>query len=95
MILHKLSHSPYSQKNFVSLLTRITDKDGILLTQDATYALSSTEYCQLLLKQTVNVYALEPDTIARGIQPVMSEIQLVDYAEFVTLALKYNNVISW
>ncbi|GAA6185960.1 sulfurtransferase complex subunit TusB [Aliiglaciecola sp. NS0011-25] len=95
MILHKFSVSPFSNTNLENALSRIDANDGILLMQDAVYALNSAPICEQLSQRTKNLHALEPDCIARGIQCNEFPILMIDYNSFVALTLDYDNLISW
>ena len=94
MILHKISSSPFEQLALQHCLQRIHSSDGLLLTQDAVYA---------VMHQTLNsklealdaVYILKEDADARGVRVISAHIQLISYAEFVGLSLQYEKVMSW
>jgi tRNA 2-thiouridine synthesizing protein B len=94
MILHKISSSPFSHLALQHCLQRIHNTDGLLLTQDAVYALMhQTIYAKLT--ELHAVYVLKDDLEARGVRLENNNIQIITYAEFVELSLKYDNVISW
>ncbi|MFA3792243.1 sulfurtransferase complex subunit TusB [Aliiglaciecola sp. SL4] len=95
MILHKFSVSPFSQSNLISALSRIDPNDGILLMEDAVYGLNSALIFEPIIQRTKNVYALQPDCVARGITCTEQAITLIDYDGFVALSLEYDKVISW
>ena len=93
MILHKISSSPFSHLALQHCLQRIHNTDGLLLTQDAVYAvMHQTLHAKLKLHA---VYVLKDDIEARGVKLENNNIQIITYAEFVELSLKYDNVISW
>ncbi|MFT6284185.1 MAG: tRNA 2-thiouridine synthesizing protein B [Arenicella sp.] len=70
------------------------DKDGLLLTQDSVYTvMHKTLYSKLT--ELHSVFVLKEDAEARGVQVKSEHIQLISYAEFVELSLKYEKVMSW
>jgi tRNA 2-thiouridine synthesizing protein B len=94
MILHKISSSPFSHLALQHCLQRIHNTDGLLLTQDAVYAVMH-QTLHVKLAELHAVYVLEDDIVARGVKLENNNIQIITYAEFVELSLKYDNVISW
>lgn len=94
MILHKISSSPFEHLSLQHCLQRMHDSDGLLLTQDAVYTLMH-EALYFKLTELHCVYVLMEDAQARGVQMKSDNIQLITYAEFVELSLKYDKVISW
>jgi tRNA 2-thiouridine synthesizing protein B len=94
MILHKISSSPFSHLALQHCLQRIYDTDGLLLTQDAVYAVMH-QTLHAKLAELHAVYVLKDDLEARGVKLENNNIQIITYAEFVELSLKYDNVISW
>jgi len=94
MNLHKITSSPFTHLTLQHCLQRIQPTEGLLLTQDATYAvLDKTLYPKLIDLQSV--YVLKEDAEARGILIESGKIQLITYAQFVELSLEYDNVVSW
>lgn len=94
MILHKISSSPFSYKALHHCLQRMHEKDGLLLTQDSVYTvMHQTLYSKLT--ELHSVFVLKEDAEARGVQVKSEHIQLISYAEFVELSLKYEKVMSW
>lgn len=94
MILHKISSSPFSYKALHHCLQRMHEKDGLLLTQDSVYTvMHQTLYTKLT--ELDSVFVLKEDAEARGVQVKSDHIQLISYAEFVELSLKYEKVMSW
>jgi tRNA 2-thiouridine synthesizing protein B len=94
MILHKISSSPFNHKGLHHCLQRIHGSDGILLTQDAVYAVMHQTLNSKLVELDA-VYMLKEDADARGVQVQSEQIQLISYAEFVVLSLKFEKVMSW
>ncbi|MCQ4261387.1 sulfurtransferase complex subunit TusB [Stutzerimonas stutzeri] len=96
--LHMLSHSPFSDGRFSSCLPLLGDTDALLLTGDATYALTAgtkpaTELEQL--PEQVALFALEEDVQARALDALPARVQLLNYAGFVELTCRYQRVNSW
>jgi tRNA 2-thiouridine synthesizing protein B len=42
-----------------------------------------------------SVYVLKEDAEARGVLIESDKIQLITYAEFVELCIKYDKIVSW
>jgi tRNA 2-thiouridine synthesizing protein B len=96
--LHLLSHSPFTDSRFGSCLPLLADTDALLLTGDATYALTAgTKPVAELerLPEHVAVFALEEDVQARALAALPSRVQLLDYAGFVELTCRYERGNSW
>lgn len=94
MTLFKLHNSPFAHTDFMSLLQRITSEDGVLLTQDAVYALRHTKAWQSLTQTHAEIFILQQDLLARGLSN-NSAAKEVDYAQMVALCLRFDNVVSW
>lgn len=94
MILHKISSSPFNHLALEHCLQRLNSSDGLLLTQDAVYGLMHQTLFSKLT-EVHSVYVLEEDAKARGVQVESDNVQLISYAEFVELSLKYEKVMSW
>jgi len=105
-----ISKSPYITKDNlyalkVSLnLKKMNEQVGVLLIQDAVLSIIQGQKGQIeeLLRKNleagVNVYALKPDAVARGIpeERMIKGIQLVDYGGWVDLTMeKYQKIVSW
>jgi tRNA 2-thiouridine synthesizing protein B len=94
MNLHKITSSPFTHLTLQHCLQRIQSTEGLLLTQDATYAvLDKTLYSKLIELQSV--YILKEDAEARGIEIKSDKIKLITYAQFVELSLEFDKVVSW
>ena len=96
--LHLLSHTPFADSRFASCLPLLADSDALLLTGDATYALTAgTQPAAELerLPEQVAVFALEEDVQARALGALPTRVQLLDYAGFVELTCRYQRVNSW
>jgi tRNA 2-thiouridine synthesizing protein B len=94
MILHKISASPFTHQSLQHCLHRIDEIDGLLLTQDAVYAVLH-QSLNSKLAELDSVFVLKEDAEARGVHVKSNHIQLISYAEFVDLSLKYEKVMSW
>ena len=94
MNLHKISSSPFSHLALQHCLQRIQTNEGLLLTQDAVYAVMDKALYSKLIELRC-VYVLKEDAEARGIVIEGSKIQLINYAQFVELSLEFDKVVSW
>jgi tRNA 2-thiouridine synthesizing protein B len=94
MILHKISSSPFSHLALQHCLQRIHSNDGVLLTQDAVYAVMH-QSLHAKLAELHSVYVLKDDIEARAVVLENNNIQIITYAEFVELCTTYDKVISW
>jgi sulfur relay protein TusB/DsrH len=75
-------------------LQRIHSNDGVLLTQDAVYAVMH-QSLHAKLAELHSVYVLKDDIEARAVVLENNNIQIITYAEFVELCITYDKVISW
>jgi tRNA 2-thiouridine synthesizing protein B len=94
MILHKISTSPFNHLALEHCLLRLNSSDGLLLTQDAVYAVMN-DAMNAKLAEVHSVYVVKEDLEARGVQVACDKVQLINYAEFVELSLQYDKVMSW
>ena len=80
-----------------SCLRVIQNNDAIILIEDAVIAAKKDGHTETLIKNTMNIFVLEPDLKARGIKPdqLIQGIEPVDYNGFVKLTVKYNGVQTW
>ena len=95
--LHILSHSPFGDQRFASLLRLLRPADGVLLTGDALYALqpdSSSLQALIQLDPQIGLYALSEDRQARDLAPC-PRVQELDYSGFVDLCTRYARSNSW
>lgn len=96
--LHMLSHAPTSNNDFSSCLRLLAEDDGLLLCGDAVYAMQpGTDSARTLdaLGDHNSVFAMEEDVAARGLEPVVINIRLLDYPGFVEICTRYDRVNSW
>lgn len=95
-MLFTLSHS-FSHSDHNTFLTLITPNSVILLLQDGVNAAIKNSDAFLQLARTnCPIFALKADLEARGLTAfIADEVQIIDYAEFVTLTAKYYPQIAW
>lgn len=75
----------------------VIDGSVILLIEDGVYAARAGTSYEAKLKEIlgkVDVYALEPDTKARGVDKLTDGVKLTDYSGFVDLVEKHKTH-SW
>ena len=97
MTLHTINKSPFSHETLRSCLRVTTPHDSILLIEDGVFAaLEETEYPELIQATTPHNYVLLADVKARGLECRISDkFKIVDYAGFVELTTKHEQVLSW
>lgn len=94
--LHLLSQSPFTSRPD-SVLRLVGVNDGLLLCGDACYALQpGSAPCQELerLPESVRLYALEEDLLARQLE-APERVQTLDYPGFVELCTRFDKVNGW
>ncbi|MFA0067166.1 sulfurtransferase complex subunit TusB [Vibrio breoganii] len=70
-------------------------KDTVLLVEEAVYA-ANPKHKKHALLPSIEVKALQPDLIARGLESVCpSHIEAVDFAGFVDLTAEHSKSITW
>ncbi len=99
-MLHTVNKSPFQKNSFDTSLRLSRKGSDILLIEDAVYAALKDSAIAKTVKQAVtthSIYVLEPDLMARGLQParLIKGIQIVGYEGFVELAVKNDKVQSW
>tara|TARA_R110002020_G_scaffold120122_1_gene273650 strand:- start:30296 stop:30595 length:300 start_codon:yes stop_codon:yes gene_type:complete len=99
-MLHILRHSPQTDNRFASCLRVLASQQGLLLIEEAVYALlPQSPYASRLelLPNSVQLYALESDIQARGLalDDLPARVQVVDYDAMVSLCAEYSKVVSW
>jgi len=96
-ILHTVNKSPFAHQALAQCLERIKTGDSLLLLEDGVYgALSSHTHADKIRSLTV-CYAIKADIEARGLRnkQLSSNIQFIDYNQFVTLSTEHELVQSW
>ena len=99
-VLHIVNKSPYDRSSLDTCLRLARPDSAILLIEDGIYAtLKNAAASERVLQALENhqIYALEPDLQARGINPdnMIDGISLVDYDGFVKLTTDYDKSQSW
>lgn len=99
MLLHTVNKSPLTHQTLSECLTYATAGSSVLLIEDGVYgALENTQTSSLIknaLSAGINVYVLEADVNARGLQQLIEGVKKVDYTGFVTLVAQHSNTQSW
>ncbi|WP_323641106.1 sulfurtransferase complex subunit TusB [Pectobacterium polonicum] len=95
-MLHTLSHSPY-HVDLDALLRSMGQGDALVLLQDGVIAaLAGGDIIHRLLDSAVLLYALRPDTEARGItEQISNNVTLIDYNQFVQLTVEHPQQLAW
>jgi tRNA 2-thiouridine synthesizing protein B len=96
MILHTVSKSPFQHTALDECLRLAKNEDAILLIEDGVYAATAGSPHAALLDERENVYALEADIKARGLQgKISSTVTPVSDAGFVELVASTRSTLSW
>lgn len=99
MILHLINQSPFQNDNLHTCLRFIESPDSLLLIENGVYGALQKNPCfdaLQSLSKTTQIYALEPDVLARGIQEkLLSCVKQINYADFVALSASHHAVQSW
>ena len=95
-MLHTLSHSPW-QCDIDALLSMLREGDDLLLIQDGVLAaLDGSQFVEILSSAPISISALREDIDARGLSgQISAKIDVVDYTDFVNLAVKHASQMSW
>lgn len=98
-MLHTVNKSPFEKNTFESCINHASKGSAVLLIEDGVYAVLKGSAVSGKVQQAmgdITIYALEADVNARGLKgKVMDGINLVDYAGFVDLTVKFDRVQSW
>jgi tRNA 2-thiouridine synthesizing protein B len=93
--LHVLSHSPFGDERLTSCLRVLGNKDALLLSGDAVYALQpGTAPFTALQNRQLKLLVLAEDAQARAVQ-VPDWAEAIDYPVFVELSIHHDKVNSW
>ena len=93
--LHIINKAPSHAHVFDNCFKSIDENDGVILIENAVYALLSSAEANKF-KRASRLYYLSADAEVRGIKlEDGSNISAVDYAEFVELCARYTKTISW
>ncbi|VAX18677.1 tRNA 5-methylaminomethyl-2-thiouridine synthase subunit TusB [hydrothermal vent metagenome] len=97
-MLHIVNKSPFGNSAMDECSRFLSGgADVILLIEDGVYSAKAGTTYEAKLKEIlgkVEVYALEPDTKARGVDKLTDGVKLVDYSGFVDLVEKHKTH-SW
>ena len=96
-MLHIVNKSPFSETGLDSCLRVAQKGDPILLIEDAVLGASAAGSVAAKVKDAQKdheVYALQADIKARGLDRLLDGIKVVDYAGFVDLVEKHKTM-SW
>ncbi|AIA72815.1 putative intracellular sulfur oxidation protein [Pectobacterium atrosepticum SCRI1043] len=95
-MLHTLSCSPY-HADLDTLLRSLEQGDALVLLQDGVIAaLVGGDIIHRLLDSAVLLYALRPDTEARGMtEQISNSVVLIGYNEFVQLTVEHPQQLAW
>lgn len=97
--LHTVSQSPFTHSALETCARYMLPGAGLLLLENGVFAArnGSVWAAHLTDLEGLHIYALAPDLRARGIaiETISPNIEIVDYAGFVELAVKYDRVQSW
>ena len=99
-ILHTVNKSPFERNSLESCLKFAASGDPVLLFEDGVYAALKGTSVQAQVEAALaekTVYVLAPDLAARGFPEdrVIEGVKVVDYAEFVDLAVENDKVQAW
>lgn len=96
-MLHTINKSPF-ENNALDNCSRFLDKnDVVLLFEDAVYAAKSDTTKSSLIENILKnnkVFALQADLQARGIDELLSGVEIIDYDKFVDL-VEEHPVQAW
>ncbi|MDZ7781735.1 MAG: sulfurtransferase complex subunit TusB [Halioglobus sp.] len=95
MILHTLNAAP-SEPAFADCLRALQPRDTLLLLGDGVYALlPGSAGRQALLARQLELYILESDARAAGLDPADGAAQAVDMDGFVALTERLPTQMAW
>ena len=99
-MLHTVNKSPFERVSLDSCISMAKKGSSVLLIEDGVYgALKGTTASDKVSKamEGITFYVLGPDLAARGMTEdrIISGIKVVDYAGFVDLTTKHENVQAW
>lgn len=96
-MLHTITRSPYQSTALAQCVEYLTAGDAILLLEDAVVAgLTKNNFLSEIKNVGVDIYLLEADVIARGLQDKCDQsINLIDYKGFVSLTVTHDKHMKW
>jgi len=92
MILHTLNTAPSDRTTFQTCAASLTERDTLLLIEDAVYWLLP-HHKNELTRLPARIVVLEPDLLARGVSA--DGIACVNDAGFVELTIIHDSIINW
>jgi tRNA 2-thiouridine synthesizing protein B len=96
-MLFTVNKSPFITQNLKSCLKYVAKCCPILLYEDGVYAAVAGTTVEPMIKDAlkrVDIYVLQEDVKARGLDNLIDGIKVVDYAGFVDLVVEHN-VCPW
>ncbi|WNN44697.1 sulfurtransferase complex subunit TusB [Winslowiella toletana] len=95
-MLHTLMNSPF-QCDFDLMLRMLKTGDELLMLQNGVLAaIEGSGALTSLLAAPVTLYVLQEDVDARGLSAQIStKVKLVSYNDFVALAVKHPQQMTW
>lgn len=95
-MLHCYCLSPAHTADWQQCLQLLQPKDRLLLCEDAVLLAARPDpVWQQLKLAAVQVFALAPDCQARGLNPELLPVQLVDFDGFVMLCESHYPILTW
>ena len=99
-LLHTVNKSPFERDSYSSCLRLAKPGSAILLIEDGIYAAIAGTSVEAETRGAMGrfrFYVLEPDLMARGMdrERVIAGIEVIDYDDFVDLAVSHDNVQAW
>jgi tRNA 2-thiouridine synthesizing protein B len=99
-LLHTVNKSPFERDSLASCLRLARPGAAILLIEDGVYAAVRGTVHEPRTREALDrfsLYVLGPDLEARGMEDerLIEGVRVVDYAGFVELAIKHDNVQAW
>ena len=97
--LHTVNKSAQQSGILSSCLSIAAPGETVLLIEDGVYALVGCIASNNLLidkHPDIALFALREDLQARGLEALVStQVQIINYGEFVALTCRYSKTISW
>lgn len=95
-MLHTLMTSPF-RCDLNAMVRLLAEGDDVLLLQDGVIAaLAGSPALEVLLHAPISLYALKDDLDARGLfGQISTSVTAVSYTEFVALAVKNPQQMTW
>ncbi len=87
-MLHTINKSPFETSDLESCMRFLGKDDVVLLFEDGVYAAASSTARSALVEMIIKcnkVYVLQADLKARGIDELITGVEMADYERFVDL----------